>query len=75
MRKHGTDQRHCKGGSTIFKGYGFLGYEHGADVFVHYISIESAGYKSLKEGDQSNSDILHGDSGRPQADKVLRIAG
>ncbi len=57
------------------KGYGFLGYEHGADVFVHYSSIESAGYKSLKEGDPVEFDIIHGDSGRPQADKVLLVGG
>ena len=34
------------------KGYGFLGREGGADVFVHYSSIQIDGYKSLKEGDE-----------------------
>ena len=57
------------------KGFGFPGHEGGKDVFVHYSSIESAGYKSLKEGDPVEFDIIHGDSGRPQADKVLRITG
>jgi len=33
------------------KGYGFLGHDGGADVFVHYSSIKREGYKTLKEGD------------------------
>jgi CspA family cold shock protein len=42
------------------KGYGFLGYEGGADVFVHYSSIQLEGYKSLKEGDEVEFDIIEG---------------
>jgi len=34
------------------KGYGFLGREDGPDVFIHYSSITTEGYKSLQEGDQ-----------------------
>ena len=41
------------------KGYGFLGREGGADVFVHYSSIQREGYKSLKEGDESVSARRH----------------
>ncbi|MGH9602519.1 MAG: cold shock domain-containing protein, partial [Terriglobales bacterium] len=33
------------------KGYGFIGHDGGADVFVHFSSIASDGYKSLQEGD------------------------
>ena len=39
------------------KGYGFLGREGGADVFVHYSSIQIDGYKSLKEGDEVEIEI------------------
>ncbi len=53
------------------KGYGFLGREGGADVFVHYSSIQTEGYKSLKEGDPVEFDIIQGDKG-PQADQVTR---
>jgi CspA family cold shock protein len=54
------------------KGFGFLGREGGADVFVHYSSILSDGYKSLKEGDEVEFDIIEGSKG-PQADHVVRI--
>ncbi|MCU1249013.1 MAG: cold-shock DNA-binding domain protein [Edaphobacter sp.] len=51
------------------KGYGFLGHDGGADVFVHYSSIKREGYKTLKEGDPVEFDIIQGDKG-PQADQV-----
>jgi CspA family cold shock protein len=54
------------------KGYGFLGRDGGADVFVHYSSIQSDGYKSLKEGDEVEFDIVEGSKG-PQADQVVRL--
>ncbi len=53
------------------KGYGFLGRESGPDVFVHYSAIQLDGYKSLKEGDEVEFDIVQGDKG-PQADQVIR---
>ena len=54
------------------KGYGFLGRDGGADVFVHYSSIQLDGYKTLKEGDKVEFDIIHGSKG-PQADQVTRL--
>src|SRR5271167_4013090 len=54
------------------KGYGFLGREGGPDVFVHYSSIQNDGYKSLKEGDEVEFDIIEGAKG-PQADQVVRL--
>jgi len=32
------------------KGYGFISSENGRDVFVHFRSINSRGFKSLDEG-------------------------
>ena len=54
------------------KGYGFLGREGGTDVFVHYSSIQNDGYKSLKEGEPVEFDVVEGEKG-PQADHVRRI--
>ena len=45
------------------KGYGFISQSDGADVFVHYSAIESAGYKSLEEGQQVEFDVQQGPKG------------
>jgi CspA family cold shock protein len=66
---------HYKGKVKWFnnaKGYGFIGREDGPDVFVHYSSIQSDGYRSLKEGDDVEFDIVQGQKG-PQADQVQRM--
>ena len=54
------------------KGYGFLGREGGAEVFVHFSSIQIDGFKSLKDGDEVEFDIIQGTKG-PQADQVVRL--
>jgi len=51
--------------------YGFIGRDDGPDVFVHYSSIQLDGYKTLKEGDEVEFDIVQGQKG-PQADSVVR---
>ena len=54
------------------KGYGFIGREDGPDVFVHYSAIQLDGYKTLKEGDEVEFDVVEGQKG-PQADAVIRF--
>ena len=53
------------------KGYGFIEQEGGQDVFVHYSSIQGAGYKTLEEGDTVTFEVIQGDKG-PQASNVVR---
>ncbi len=45
----------------------------GNDVFVHFSSIQSDGYKSLKQGDEVIFDIVQSAKGF-QADRVIRQA-
>jgi CspA family cold shock protein len=52
------------------KGYGFVGREDGPDLFVHYSAIQGDGYKSLREGDEIEFEIVQGAKG-PQADQVV----
>jgi len=40
------------------KGYGFIQTEAGNDVFVHYSAIEGGGYKSLREGQNVQFDVV-----------------
>jgi CspA family cold shock protein len=54
------------------KGYGFLGRDGGPDVFVHYSAIQSDGYRTLKEGDRVEFDVIEGEKG-PHADHVKRL--
>jgi len=45
------------------KGYGFIEQEEGDDIFVHYSSITTSGFKSLSEGDRVTFDIEESDRG------------
>ncbi len=54
------------------KGYGFIGRDDAPDVFVHYSAIQSDGYKTLKEGDVVDFDIVEGQKG-PQANAVILL--
>lgn len=42
------------------KGYGFIKSDEGNDIFVHYSSIESDGYKSLQEGQRVRFEVDRG---------------
>jgi len=55
------------------KGYGFIATSDGRDIFVHYSSISSDGYKSLVEGDTVSFDIVEGEKGL-RAENVVQKA-
>ena len=52
------------------KGYGFLGRDDGPDVFVHYTDIAGDGYRTLKQGDRVEFEIVQGLNG-PHAANVI----
>ena len=55
------------------KGYGFITQDDGPDVFVHFSSIQSEGFRTLEEGQRVEFEVTQGDKG-PQASNV-RPAG
>jgi CspA family cold shock protein len=54
------------------KGYGFIEQEAGEDVFVHYSAIQEEGFKTLKEGQEVEFEVVEGPKG-PQATNVTKI--
>jgi len=54
------------------KGYGFISMEDGKDIFVHYSSIQTPGFKTLAEGDKVSFDIEDGNRG-PVAKNVQKL--
>jgi cold shock protein len=53
------------------RGYGFIGWDNGPDVFVHYSAIIGEGYRTLKEGEAVEFEIVQGPKG-PQAAGVRK---
>jgi len=53
------------------KGYGFITREGEDDVFVHYSSIQGDGFRTLREGDKVQFEILSGERG-PKAANVVK---
>lgn len=55
------------------KGFGFIVGEEGQrDIFVHYSSIAGDGFRSLRDGEAVEYEVVDSDKG-PQAQNVRRI--
>lgn len=54
------------------KGFGFITKDDGEDIFVHFSSIATDGFKTLKEGAKVEFLVVDGEKG-PQAQNVVVI--
>ena len=54
------------------KGFGFIEREGGPDVFAHFSAIQSAGYKTLAEGQAVEFVVTDGQKG-PQAEEIVAV--
>ncbi|MGE5188565.1 MAG: cold-shock protein [Gemmatimonadota bacterium] len=52
------------------KGYGFIEQDGDKDVFVHYTAIRMDGYRTLKEGQSVEFDLLETPKGLQAAEVV-----
>ncbi len=54
------------------KGFGFIEQQSGADVFAHFSSIVSSGFKTLVEGQSVEFTVTQGAKG-PQAENIIAL--
>ena len=53
------------------KGIGFITVKNGRDVYVHYSALEGEGFKTLREGECVEFDLVESKSG-PLAENVVK---
>ncbi len=76
VTKEGVRQMRTTGRVKWFndsKGFGFITREDGEkDCFVHHTAIQGTGFKSLREGEQVEFEVVQGQKG-PAAENVTRV--
>lgn len=55
------------------KGFGFIAQESGTDVYVHHTAIQSAGFRTLHEGDRVAFEVEESPRGL-RANNVTKLA-
>ena len=56
------------------KGFGFIEPEDGSkDAFVHISAVQSAGLKTLREGQKIEFELVPGHKGRSSAEKLVTV--
>ena len=59
---------------NVKKGFGFITPDGGGeDVFAHFSAIQSSGFRSLKEGQKVEFDVVQGPKGK-QASNIVPSA-
>ena len=53
------------------KGYGFITYGDGPDVFVHYSKLQGDGFKNLEQGQQVEFSLEQTEKGMQAVDVVV----
>lgn len=56
------------------KGYGFITTENGDDLFVHYSSIKTEGFRTLEENQKVTFEVGEGKDGRKAAIDVIPVS-
>ncbi len=54
------------------KGFGFIQRDSGEDIFVHFRAIQGDGYRSLKDGEKVEFNVVEGQKGL-QAEEVRKV--
>lgn len=55
------------------KGYGFIEQETGEDVFVHFRAIRGDGFKTLKDGQKVEFNLIDGQKGLQAEDVSINL--
>lgn len=52
------------------KGYGFINGKVNEDIFVHYTSIKTSGFRTLSEGEEVEYQLIETDKGLQAVDVI-----
>ena len=52
------------------KGYGFINGKVNEDIFVHYTSIKTSGYRTLSEGEEVEYQLIETEKGLQAIDVI-----